>query len=222
MKMHESPPTIPETLHLEDTDYEDFSVKNGDTDAGVYWYEYNNAAAKKLKKAGQFEWGKERLYFDIPLNSFEELRGLAFEVAKKEKIAIGFKYLDIEKTNKIDLRPESETTRFVANFASVEDAKRFYAALSQIDSYKKLHADREIEYQGFNIDGVAHYASGFREKREALARITAAQRDASGMYAYPVKDGSRMMKITEDQYAFFKNQLSALPDPKEVWEKTGE
>ncbi|MCC7051353.1 MAG: hypothetical protein IT239_06215 [Bacteroidia bacterium] len=206
---------------LEDTDFEKFKVKKGETDIDVFWYEYGNTAAKKLKGSGKLEWGKERIYFDIPLDNMEELRDLAFEIAKSEKIPIAFKHLDVQKTHQVDLKPDSETTRFVANFASVEDAKRFYQALQQKDEYTKMKSDRNLDYHGYNIDGVAHYASGYREKREPLKRIIeTAQQNPDNTYSYYSADGSRQITITEEQYNNFVNQFNAMPDPEETWKKT--
>lgn len=205
---------------LEDKDFEEFRVKNGETDIGVFWYEYGNAAAKKLKESGKLEWGKERIYFDIPLDNMEELRDLAFDLARSEKIPIAFKHLDVQKTHQVDLKPDSETTRFVANFASIEDAKRFYQALQQRDEYKKMKSDRNLDYHGYNIDGVAHYASGYREKREPLKRIIeTAQQNPDNTYSYYSVDGSRQITITEEQYKEFEKQLKAMPDPEEAWKK---
>lgn len=206
---------------LEDKDFEEFKVKKGETDIGVFWYKYGNAAAKKLKESGQLEWGKERIYFDIPLDNMEELRDLAFELAKSEKIPIAFKHLDVQKTHQIDLKPDSETTRFVANFASTEDAKRFYQALQQRDEYKKMKSDRNLDYHGYNIDGVANYASGYREKREPLKRIIeTAQKNPDNTYSYYSADGSKQITITEEQYNNFADQFKAMPNPEEAWKKT--
>lgn len=206
---------------LEDKDFEEFKVKNGETDIGVFWYEYGNAAAKKLKESGKLEWGKERIYFDISLDNMEELRDLAFELAKREKIPIAFKHLDIQKTHQVDLKPDSKTTRFVANFASVEDAKRFYQALQHRDEYKKMKSDRNLDYHGYNIDGVANYASGYREKREPLKRIIeTAQQNPDNTYSYYSADGSKQITITEEQYNNFVDQFNAMPDPEETWKKT--
>src|SRR3989338_892948 len=206
---------------LKDKDFEEFKVKNGETDIGVFWYEYGNTAAKKLKESGKLEWGKERIYFDIPLDNMQELRNLAFELAKSEKIPIAFKHLDVQKTHQIDLKPESETTRFVANFASIEDAKRFYQALQHREEYKRIKSDRNLDYHGYNIDGVAHYASGYREKREPLKRIIeTAQKNSDNTYSYYSADGSKQITITEEQYSNFVNQFNTMPDPEETWKKT--
>lgn len=213
---------------LEDKDFEEFKVKNGETDIGVFWYEYGNAAAKKLKESGQLEWGKERIYFDIPLDNMEELRDLAFDLAKSEKIPIAFKHLDVQKTNQVDLKPDSETTRFVANFASTKDAKRFYQTLQQRDEYKKMKSDRNLDYHGHNIDGVANYASGYRETRSALKdKIESAKLNSDGTYSYTAMvedyDGKKkpvQKTMTKEMLDLFKKQYSQLPDSEELWEKT--
>jgi hypothetical protein len=206
---------------LENKDFEKFRVNNGETDEGVFWHEYKNVAAKKLKESGQLEWGKERIYFDIPLDNMEELRDMAFELAKREKIPIAFKYLDVLKSNQVDLKPDSDITRFVANFASVEDAKRFYQVLQQRDEYKKMKSDRNLDYHGYNIDGVAHYASGYREKREPLKRIIeTAQQNPDNTYSYYSADGLRKKTITKEEFDRFERMFKAIPDPEETWEKT--
>jgi hypothetical protein len=207
------------TESIEDGDYEKFRVKNGETDIGVFWHEYGNVAAKKLKESGKLEWGKERIYFDIPLDDMEGLRDLAFDVAKSEKIPIAFKHLDIQKTDKVDLRQDSETTRFVTNFASIEDAKRFYQALQAREEYNQMRSDRDLDYHGFNIDGVAHYASGFREKRGPLKRIIeTAKKNSAGTYDYLAASG-KPINITNELYDNFVDQYNAMPDPKDAWER---
>jgi len=205
---------------LEDKDFEEFKVKNGETDIGVFWYEYGNTAAKKLKESGKLEWGKERIYFDISLGNMEELRDLSFQVAKNEKIPVAFKHLDVQKTHQVDLQQDSETTRFVANFASVDDAKRFYESMRQREEYKKMKSDRNMDYHGYNLDGVAHYASGYREKREPLKRIIeTAQKNFDNTYSYFSADGSKKLTISEEQYNNFTDQYNAIPDPEETWKK---
>jgi len=203
---------------VKEEDYTNFKLAKGDTDVGVYWYEYRNIAAEKLKEVGKFGWGKERIYFDVPLDKMEELRNLAFEVARDEKIPIAFKHLDVQKTNQIDLRKDSKTTRFVCNFSSVEDAKRFYQALRQKKKYRQMRSDRSLDYHGFNIDGIAHYASGYRERREALKRIVeTARRKQNGRYTYFSAAG-REITITDKQYNDFVKQYNSIPEPKEAWE----
>ncbi|MDD5071671.1 MAG: hypothetical protein PHQ42_02970 [Patescibacteria group bacterium] len=214
---------------LEKKDYGEFRVKNGETDVGVFWYEYGNTAAKKLKESGKLEWGKERIYFDIPLNNMEELRNLAFAIAESEKIPIAFKHLDTQKTHQIDLRQDSETTRFVTNFASIEDAKRFYQALQKREEYRRMKSDRNQDYHGFNIDGVAHYASGYREKRLTLKSIIdSAKLNPDGTYTYTGiaqdSDGkwrpTGEKKIPKELLEKFKRDYAALPDPEKTWKNT--
>ncbi len=203
----------------EQTEYTTFRIKSGETQEGVYWIEYNNIAAKNLKASKKFEWGKERIYFDIPLADMEKLRDLVIKIAGMHKIPVGFKYLDVTKTDKVYLRPNDDVSRFVANFASAEDAKKFYTALNQNPQYQAMSSDRNLDHHGHNIDGVAHYANGFRERREPLKRIIEnAKRNQDGTYSYPSVDGSRQVTISEKEYREFVSQFKALPDPKKTWE----
>lgn len=206
---------------FEDKDFQDFSVKNGETDIGVFWYEYRNTAAKKLKDSGKLEWGKERIYFDVPLDKIEELKNIIFDLVRREKLPIAFKHLDLQKTNSIDLKPESQTTRFVTNFASVTDAKKFYQAIKQVENYKQIQSDRNMDYHGYKIDNLAHYASGYREKREPLLRIiNTAQKNSDNSYSYTSADGSKKITISQEQYNDFVNQFNSLPDPEKTWNET--
>lgn len=208
-------------------EYSKFKVKNGETDTGVWWNEYSNLAAKHLKESGQFEWGKERIYFDIPLSDMEKMRDLVFEASKEGKIPIAFKYLDTNKTNQIDLESNSETTRFVANFSSTEDAKKFYNILKKSEKYQSIKSDRNLDYHGYQLDKIAHYASGYREKRMSLAQIIKTARlNPDGSYTYrglfQGNDGKwyqgkekNMPKAMLDN---FKAQFAAMPNPKDNWE----
>lgn len=210
-----------------DNKYSKFKVKNGETDTGVWWYEYGNQASKELRESGKFEWGKERIYFDISFKDMEKMKELALKVAKTNKIAIAFKYLDQEKTHQVNLKPESQTTRFVCNFASVEDAKKFYTLLSQESDYSSLIPDQSIDFAGYNIDGIAHYASGYRETRDALTDIIkSAHLNPDGTYTYtamiPQRDGTKKPKsavISADSYQKFKQQYLALPNLQEKWQQ---
>lgn len=210
---------------IEDQDYKDFSIKRGETDQGVFWNEYRNVAAKKLKESGEFEWGKERIYFDIKLDDFETLRDMIMNISKEKKIPVAFKYLDTENTGNINLKPESEITRFVANFASTEDAKLLYYELVKLEEYNRLTSDRNLDHNGYNIDGVAHYASGYREIRSALkSKIDSATENPDGTYDYIAivedYDGSKIeveKTMTAEMLADFKRQYEDLPDPEEVW-----
>lgn len=198
-------------------DYGNFDYGNAETAPGVWWNAYDSKAAKKLKKEGKFQWGKERIYFDIPTDQMETLRDLTQRIAQEQHIPIAFKHLD---TSKSEPWASQDETRFVANFASVEDAKKFYEGLRQSDEYQKMKSDRNFDYHGHNIDGVAHYASGYREQREPLKRaIETAKRNPDGTYTYKSpKDED--IQIEEWQYEKWKKDLAAIPDPKETWEKT--
>ncbi|MDD5639298.1 MAG: hypothetical protein PHR47_00630 [Candidatus Pacebacteria bacterium] len=203
---------------IEEKDYSEFKVKNGETDTDVFWYQFSNTAAKKMEKQGNFEWGKERIYFDVPLDQMEKLRDIVFTTAKDGHIPIAFKYLDTSKTSQIDLKEGSETTRFVANFASVHDARKFYEILIKNEQYKEIKPDRTVNYYGYNLDNLAHYASGYREKREALKRIRdTAQKIDNENYIYDSSNGKKKIKITKLQYEEFMKQLNELPDPKNTW-----
>jgi hypothetical protein len=102
----------------------------------------------------------------------------------------------------------------------MEDAKRFYQALEQREEYKQMTSDRMLDYHGYNIDGVAHYASGYREKREPLRRIIeTAQKNADNTYSYFSADGSKKITISEDEFNNFVDQYKAMPDPEETWTK---
>lgn len=207
---------------IEDKDYQEFRVKNGETDVGAFWYEYRNSAAKKLEKIGKFKWGEERIYFDIPTDDMERLRDLVFSVANEEKIPIAFKHLDMKKTTPVHLKEGADTTRFVTNFSSIEDAKRFYEALKRKDEYGKMKSDRNLDYQGLQLDNVAHYGSGYREHREALRRIVeTARKNKDNSYTYNNVDGSKEITITEEQYNDFTNKFKLMPNLQDLWDNTG-
>ena len=202
-----------------DRDFMRFEIKSGTTASeDTYWIQLKNVAVKKLEKSDKFEWGEERIYFDIPIESMKILTNLSLNVAKNEKIAIAFKHLDIQNTTPDNLEDE-KLTRFVTNFASVEDAKRFYLALQQRHEYTNMKSDRNVNYYGYNIDGVATYASGFMEKREALNRIIrTAERKSNNTFTYNKVNGSKGT-ITEKQYYNFKDQFEKLPNFQEIWGK---
>lgn len=141
---------------------ERFEIKNEDIATGVYWLQYSNLEAKRLEEKKKFKWGRERLYFDVPLDKIKLLGNLIQKIAKNKKIPVSFKYLDIESSKDLS----HEATRFVANFSSVKDARRLYELLSVDDEYKNIKPDREINYLAHNIDGKVHYASGYKEIRE--------------------------------------------------------
>lgn len=208
----------PELENFDEQDFKTFNLKRGETDNGVYWYQYINKAWKKLKEKGKVEWGKERIYFDVPFDQFVNLRDLIFEISSQEKIAVAFKHLDEKKTTKINLDAKSETTRFVVNFASTKEAKKFFQELQKNEMYQKLTPDRQVDYHGFKLDNLAHYASGYRERRSALENIIkSAKKNSNGDYVYMSSDGSREITISLDQYKDFVEQYNRMPDPKKQW-----
>jgi hypothetical protein len=191
-----------------------FRVKVGETAPGLMWNEYRNTAAKELKEAGQFKWGQERIYFELPTGSLAQMRDLVLKVAGEAKIPIAFKHMDVEKTSPINY----DETRFATNFVSVEDAKRFYQALSQDPAYARFAPDRERDYHGYQLDPVATYANGFREQRSSLeAIVNTAEQNQDGTYTYTGTNGKKYT-IPETSFQLFNQQLSEMPDPKQVWD----
>lgn len=187
-----------------ETPYNKFSVANGETDTGVFWYQYRNKKAKELKETGQLEWGKERIYFDIKLADLERMRDLTMRVAGENSIAVAFKYLDEEKT--LPIQKDGKETRFVANFASEDDAKKFLLALKNAPEYKSFISDRNLSHNGIRIDEIAEYASGFREGRAALERIMQGRISNDGTsYIYENESG-KQNTLTLAEYEAFKAQ----------------
>ncbi len=197
--------------HLErnTTSFNTFTVKNGETDEDFWWYEYRNKKAKEMKQNGQFKWGEERIYFDIPLSKLIELRDLVIDVASKYNVPIAFKHLDEEKTSKAN--KDGKETRFVANFASVEDSARFYSLLSKESKYNMLVSDRNMSIDGLKLDGIAEYSNGYREKRDALKRIitTAFFNKKTGDWDY-INPRNNLSKISKSDYEKFKNGYDEL------------
>lgn len=203
---------------VEQDKFSEFRMKNGETDQGFFWNEYRNAIAKELKNSGKFEWGKERIYFDVSIQDCEKLRNLAFKIASEQKIPIAFKYIDDEKT--FQIHKDGNETRFVMNFVSSDDARKFYSFLSQSEEYKNLQNDRHLDYKGIRIDNLAEYASGFREKRGALERIMNAKLNEDGRYEYLSESGKKMT-LNEDDFNVFKLQYQQLEESinkeKDLW-----
>lgn len=165
---------------------------------------------------GKLKWGKERIYFEIPMEKCNALRNLVMTTAHEGKLPVAFKYLDATKSNQPSINGD---TRFVVNFASTKDAKTFYELLKQKPEYQKLRPDRTMDYHGHQLDNIAHYASGYRETRGALQRIAKAVKNPDGTYTYKKENGKDPMTITESQYNIFMDQLRAMPDPKATWER---
>jgi hypothetical protein len=191
----------------EKDEFSDFRLKNGETDSGVFWNEYRNQIIKEMKDSGEFKWGKERIYFDIPINECENLRDIALKIASENKIPIAFKYLDDKKT--IQIHKDGNETRFVMNFVSNEDARKFYGFLSKSENYKNISPDRKLDYKGIRIDRLAEYASGFREEREALERIMGSKENDDGLYEYTTLSGLKMT-LSKKEFEIFKEKYDEI------------
>ena len=80
-----------------------------------------------------------------------------------------------------------------------------------------------MDYHGLNLDGVANYASGYREKRGPLKRIIeTAKQNPDGSYTYmaDVPDQGLVPRIlTQDEYQSFLQKFQAMPDTKELWDQ---
>lgn len=190
--------------------YSEFKVKHGPTGGGEYWwYEYRNRAAKHLKESGKFEWGKERIYFDVPVESFEALRDISMKIAEEQKIPLAFKFRDVEKTQIVG---NDEDTRFVANFASAEDAARFFKILKNDPEYLQITPDRNVDYKGIRLDERAEYGSSYREQRGPLERIANAARSPDGKYIFKSSTDERDIAISEEQYNEFMVKWQELQE----------
>lgn len=193
--------------------YSGFKQKHGSTgDDEYWWYEYRNRAAKHLKESGKFEWGKERIYFDVPTESFDMLRALSMRIAEDQKIPLAFKFRDVNKTK---ILGEDVDTRFVANFASAEDAARFFKMLKGDPEYLKIVPDRNIDYKGIRLDERAEYASSYREQRVPLERAANARRAPDGTYVFISSTDGREIKISEENYKEFLLKWQKLQEKLE-------
>lgn len=201
--------------------YSEFREKNGESNGGFFWYEYRNGKAKELKESGEFEWGKERLYFDVKEEDFKKLRDLMFRIAGEQKIALGFKYLDLKQTLPSNI--DGQETRFVANFANTQDAQNFYRALRDSEEYKNLIPDRSVDYKGVRVDSLAEYAGGFREGRGALERIMQGSL-VGDMWEYKSESG-KTIRISPQEYEAFKMRFddasAQYETTREIWESLG-
>lgn len=213
-------PTVSKTEQIQDP-FGTFRVKHGETDTGMFWYEYRNIRAKELKESGQLEWGKERIYFDVPLIKLEQLRDIVMRVARDAQVPVAFKHLDVAQS--LPSAMDGKETRFVANFATQEDAIRFYQALSFDEMYKTIQSDRNISYGGYRVSSLAEYANGYRESREALTRIV--QEGAfndQGRWQWNAP-GGRIMSIDSTEYQALKQQYDTLTakvaDAERTWQR---
>jgi len=203
------------------SDFEKFSVSNGETDEGMFWYQYRNKAAKNLKNEGKFEWGKERIYFDIKMEDMKRLGDLVMKTAAENNIAIAYKFLDEEKTT--DINKDGKETRFVANFATEDDAKKFMLAIKNDQSYESFISDRNLDYKGLRLDNIAEYASGFRETRSALERIMKGSiSDHGTSYSY-LSEAGKVISISLVDYESFKKSYNeanlVMQKKKEEWDR---
>ncbi len=187
--------------------YTKFSVKSGESNGGFFWYEYRNKKAKELKESGEFKWGEERIYFDIKTEDCEKLRDIIFEIAGENKIPIGFKYLDDEKT--VASNKDGSETRFVANFASLDDSKRFYKLLAESPEYQAFTPDRTLDYNGIRIDNLAEYAGGYRETRGALGRIMQAKKIEQDIWEF-ISESGKPLRISDKEYEAFKAKYDSM------------
>lgn len=193
---------LKDKLSEDNNNFSTFLVKHWETDIGKIWYEYNNLEAKRLKDLWLFKRWKERLYFDISLEQISLASKIVKEICADNKIPIAFKFLDKEKSRIHDFKDE---TIFVANFLNKEDIKKFYALISKHSEYKILKGQNK-NYDWTKLDQVIHYASWFRETRNALKNIinTAKQnKDTTRTY---ITLWWKTMTITDKEYQVFFNQ----------------
>lgn len=199
-------------LSEENYDFSTFLVKHWETDTGKIWYEYNNLEAKKLKDLWLFKRWEERLYFDISLEQIPLASKIVKEICTNNKISIAFKFLDKEKSRIHDF--ENETV-FVTNFLNKEDAKKFYTLINQHPDYKILKGQNK-NYDWINIDQVIHYASWFKETRNALKNIVnTAKKNNDTTRTYKTL-WWKTMTITHKEYQNFLIQYNEQKK-KEIW-----
>ena len=144
-------------------EYSLFKNWQAETIKGVSWNQYENLISRELKRKGEFEWGRQRIYLEVPLSKLENVKDIVIDISIKENMPIQFKFIDQEKS---DMEMVKDATRFVLNFKNIEDAKKFYNSLSQNESYKDITPDRDKNYHGYKLDDKTSYASGFTEYRE--------------------------------------------------------
>lgn len=125
------------------------------------------------------------------------------KITGDQKIPVAFKFMDEKKTSK--LQKDGSETRFVANFATEDDAIKFYKVLRQSPEYADLASDRSLDYHGLRIDNLVEYASGYREQREPIRRIVEnAVLNDEGNYEY-FKDDRKII-LTPEIYENCKSQ----------------
>lgn len=200
--------------------FNDFSEKRGETVKGVHWYFYENLEAQRLSENRRIKWGNERIYFEVPLDELPELKKLVMQAVKEAQIGVTFKYLDVESSSPEMV--EKDVTRFVVNFVSVEDARKFYEILQGDSEYVAIQPDRSTEYLAHNIDGKAFYAQGFREIREydknqILDYLKSYTQNPDGSYSAPSSEGG-VITISKEEYERLASGADIIGSMKKSWE----
>lgn len=199
-------------LETENNNFSIFLVKHWETDTGKIWYEYNNLEAKRLKDLWLFKRWEERLYFDISLEAIPLASKIVKEICIENKIPIAFKFLDKEKSRIHDFKDE---TIFVTNFLNKEDVKKFYTLISKHPDYKNLKGQNK-DYDWIKVDQIIHYASWFRETRNALKNIISTAKQNKDTTRTYITLWWKTMTITDKEYQVFLNQYDEQKK-KETW-----
>lgn len=205
----------------EEDRFEKFTSKRDETQKGAHWNFYENLEAERLSQNKKFEWGNERIYFEVPLDELPKLKDLIIKAVKDAHIPITFKYIDVEASSSEMI--EKDVTRFVVNFTSVDDARKFYQILQNDSEYTAIQPDRSVEYLAHNIDGKAFYAQGFRELREydrnqILASLKEYTQNRDGSFSKPSGEGG-MVTISKEEYEKLVADADINGLLKKVWEK---
>lgn len=146
------------------------------------------------------------------------MKDLVIKISSELKIPVWFKYLDFEKSHNSDISQNSNTTRFVVNFSSVEYARIFYTELTKYSQYQTIVPDRTVNYNWHRLDDKSTFASWFREERDALNRIKAATRNKDWTYSY-IWENWKMLTISEEVYEWIINKYSSTKSAQELWEQ---
>ena len=191
--------------------------KQGTTAGGDFsWNQWENKGWTQGRKNGTAEAGKHRIYLDIALDQIDQARDAMIRAANAAGVPIQFKVLDAANT--VQSMLDGTETRAVANFVSIEDSRKFHAALRNDPQYASLSSDRQMNYEGHKLDHVAHYADGFREQRSALSRIAAATQNADKTWTFNNEAGNAIT-IPDDAYQNFKKQFDSQVSAKDAWSK---
>jgi len=201
--------------------FEDFATKQGETVKGIHWNFYENLEAQRLSESKKVEWSDERIYFEVPLDELPKLKDLVVKAVKKAHIPVTFKYVDVEASSAEMV--EKDVTRFVVNFLSVDDARKFYEILEEDKKYKSIQPDRTVDYLAHNIDGKAFYAQGFREirehdKKQILNYLKNYTQNPDGSYSAPSSEGG-VITMSKEEYERLGSGADIIGSLKKVWEK---